>query len=140
MKRIVPNRQGFILFLAFVVTTVLFFISLGAQDIARTSLDLSRSSVLETITFHAADGGLERGLARIRKKFSPFMFSYTTNLGPGRIVSVTVEGVAAGGNLNLKAKAGVEENRKIVAITCLERTGVENLPGRLATGRFREAQ
>jgi len=52
------SRRGFILYITFVVTSVLLLLVLGGQEIVRFSLDMGRSAALETVAFHAAYGGL----------------------------------------------------------------------------------
>ncbi len=132
-------RGGFALYLAFLVTSVLFFLVLGGQDVARLTLDLGRSAALEVIGFQAADGGLERGLARLRKGFRPFAWSYVSPLGRFRQVQVEVAARPAREGLDLIATATIFEGGRPVARRRLERQGVQKRPGRTGTGRFLEA-
>ncbi len=134
------SRGGFLIYLALVVTTVLVFLVLGGHDVARLTLDMGRSVALEAVCFHAADGGLERGLARVRKVFSPFGMQYSFEAGKNRHLTVSVEArrSASGDLLDIQAAAFVIQGGKIVAIRRLERTGVRQATGRTGCGRFRE--
>ena len=66
------NRKGFSIYLTFLVTTVVFLLVTGSQEISMFTLDISRSDAIDVIAFHAADGGLEIGLAKLRQKYQPF--------------------------------------------------------------------
>jgi len=131
-------RGGFALFLAFVVTTVLFFMAVGGIDLAKSAVDMSRSSILDTVSFHSADGGLEIGLARLRKAFAPFKFEYSSFLGTAREVRVKIEAVPVEGKMNLFSIATVFEGKKAVASKKLSRKGIADSPGRLDCGTFSE--
>ncbi|MFZ2956768.1 MAG: hypothetical protein WA705_07765 [Candidatus Ozemobacteraceae bacterium] len=147
MKR---RNAGFTLFLAFMVTTVLFLLVIGASDLARADIDLSRSTLLETAAFHAADGGLERGLARLRMHpFAPFQFTYTVDLGGIRLAEVRVKaihstnsphrgGLRKSSSLDLFVEADIREGGRMAARKKLSRKGVLDLPGRQACGHFSE--
>ena len=139
------RRKGFALYLAFVVTTVLFFMALGSLDLSKTAIDLSRSTVLDTVSFHSADGGLEIGLARLRKKFVPFRVYYSSVLQPGRAVHVEIEAKNTRGKmspppeiLDLSSEATVFEGNKLVARRKLFRSGIADGAGRKNCGIFSE--
>ena len=132
------DRRGFTVYLSFLVTTILFFLVLGSSQVARASLDLGRSSLLETIAFHAADGGLERGMARIAGSAKPAAFSYQVPLGGTRTVEVRVAIRTARSALDLTAEAIVCEGGKPVARKVLARRGLKRTPGRHPEGRFLE--
>lgn len=138
MKSLHQNRLGFALYLAFVVTTALFFFSLGSLDLVRSSLDASRSGLLATVSFHAADGGLEIGLAHLRKVFSPFTHAFQSDLGRGREVRVAIEAVKTGESMNLRSEAQVFDGNKLVARKRLNRLGIKDSPGRADSGTFTE--
>jgi hypothetical protein len=82
---------GFAVYLAVVVTTALFFLVLAGQQIGRAALDSGRSAALETQAFHAADGGLERGLGRLSKRFAPFALSYSVPLSRHREARIDIK-------------------------------------------------
>jgi hypothetical protein len=136
MKR---KNQGFSLYLTFLVTTVIFILVTGSYEIGRISLDLGRSTAIDVILFHAADGGLERGLAKVRKEFTPFNLNYKSNLQTNRNLKVEVCAVKKDGNIDLTATATLFEGNKKVATKCLKRQGVKPTPGRTNTGNFMEA-
>lgn len=133
------NRRGFSIYLTFLVTTVIFLLVTSSQEISVLTLDLSRSEAIDTIVFHGADGGLERGLAKLRKNYSDFKFSYISNLKPSRKLTVNVEAIQEGKLINLKSEAILTEGNKEVSRRTLSRLGVENSNGRNGKGRFREA-
>jgi len=137
--RLFRNRHGFMLYLAFLVTSVLFFLILAGQDVSRLSLDIGRSTLLETAGFQAADGGLERGLARLRRSFAPFAISYESPLGGRRLVRVEVAGLVDKPGIDLVATATILEGGRAVSVRCLSRRGVRKCQGREGTGRFLEA-
>ncbi|MBF0498533.1 MAG: hypothetical protein HQM09_00235 [Candidatus Riflebacteria bacterium] len=155
------SRRGFTLIVTFMVTTVLFIFVLGAADLVRANLDLSRSSLLETVAFHAADGGLERGLARLRNHpFAPFKLAYSVDLGGLRKADVQIEavqtpventatgsssgtnegisGTSASFSIDLIVNTVIREGGRLSARKKLSRKGILDLPGRQACGRFSE--
>jgi hypothetical protein len=121
------------------VTTVIFILVTGSYEISRISLDTSKSSAIDAILFHAADGGLERGLAKARIDFKAFAFNYVTHLTNRRKVRVEVKSVLKNNKLNLSSRAILIEGNQLVSERCLLRQGVQNLPGRTGTGKFLEA-
>jgi len=136
----IATRRGFVLYIAFVVSSVLLFLVLGSQDIVRLGLDMGRSAALETVGFHAADGGLERGLARLSSQPAPFRFAYRSKLGPHRIVDVEVAATRTlNGRFDLQSAATVRDGGREVARKRLSRRGVSRQGGRLSRGRFEEA-
>jgi hypothetical protein len=133
------NRSGFSLYLTFIVTTVVFILVSGSYEIGRISLDMSRSSALEAVVFHGADGGLERGLGMLRKNFAEFNFSYRSQLSLNRILEVNVFSKRKGDQMNLYATATLFEGKNQVARRHLSRQSIENKPGRNGVGNFMEA-
>ncbi|MBI3038545.1 hypothetical protein HYY75_05765 [bacterium] len=127
------DRGGFAIYLAILVTIVLFYATIGGHEVGRASLDMGRSILLETTAFHAADGGLERGLAKLRAKFSPFEYSYSSDIGSGRKLLVQIFSTPNGRNL-----ASVYEGRKKVAGKKLARFGISRAQGRSGCGKFME--
>ena len=132
------QRRGFTLYLAFLVTTVLFLLVLGSSQVARASLDLGRSSLLETIAFHAADGGLERGMARIATSYKPDSFTYEIAFEGSRKALIRVEIRKARSGLDLTSEATITEGAKPIARKVLSRRGLQRTPGRRSEGRFLE--
>ncbi len=136
----IATRRGFVLYIAFVVSSVLLFLVLGSQDIVRLGLDMGRSAALETVGFHAADGGLERGLARLSALPAPFRFAYRAKLGEYRTVDVEVAATRTSkGRFDLESAATVRDGGREVARRRLSRRDVSRLGGRLSRGRFEEA-
>ncbi len=133
------NRRGFSLYLTFLVTTIVFILVTGSQQISRTSLDLGRSDAIEAIVFHGADGGLERGLAKLRHKFAPFSMNYSAKLGVHRELQVTVTADKVKSCINLKATAVLFEGSREVSRRSLARSAVIDQPGRAGSGKFVEA-
>lgn len=134
------SRRGFVLYIAFVVTSVLLLLVLSGQEIVRFSLDMGRSAALETVGFHAADGGLERGLAKLSAKAIPFRFAYRTQLGEYRSVDVEVEATRrAKGRFDLQSAATIRDGGREVARKRLSRRDVRQQAGKLSRGRFEEA-
>ncbi len=133
------TKRGFSLFLTFLVTTVLFILVSSTYEISKISMDLGRSSALETVAFHAADGGLERGLGRLAESFSPFKLHYTSNLSQNRIVEVIVTATKKENSFCLESDAKVLEGKKVVSTRKLKRDHVKNTPGRTGSGIFLEA-
>lgn len=133
------NRRGFSLYLTFLVTTIVFILVTGSQQISRTSLDLGRSDAIETIVFHGADGGLERGLAKLRHKFAPFSLNYSSKLGLHRDLQVIVTADQVKSVINLKATAVLFEGSREVSRRSLARCEVLDQTGRDGSGKFLEA-
>jgi hypothetical protein len=133
------TKRGFSLFLTFLVTTVLFILVSSTYEISKISMDIGRSSALETIAFHAADGGLERGLGKLADSFSPFSLKYTSNLSKNRLVEVTVIGKKQASDFCLESSATIFEGKKVVSTRKLKRDHIKNIPGRTGSGIFLEA-
>lgn len=133
------KRNGFSLYLTFLVTSVLFILVTATYDISRISLDLGHSEGLEAIAYHAADGGLERGLGKLRQNFSPFILKYSSEISNNRMVMVMVECENEKNMMNLKSVARVAQGNKIITIKRLSRVGIRNVTGRNGNGRFLEA-
>lgn len=133
------SRRGFVLFLAFMVTTVLFFLGLAALNVSVLSLDSSRSAVLETIGFHAADGGLEKGLAKLSASFGKFNIEYDFSPRENRKVSVRVTSESVDDNLiDLLSVATVTEGGRIVSVRRLRRSGIRKSGDLSGAGTFSE--
>ena len=132
------SRGGFTVFLALMVTTLLLYLVFGARTIARAGLDLGRSAALESVAFQAADGGLERGLGKLKTRFQPCSFSYTSLLTPTRAVMVQVDARGTGQRLVLTASATVLDAGRPVAVRCLSRKGVTLASGQQGFGTFLE--
>ena len=133
------NKRGFAMFLSFLVTGIVFMFATSSQQLSITSLDTARSIALEATAFHAADGGLERGLARLRNKFEPFSFSYSSKLSETRKVLVKVAAKQLSGTINLSSESIVIDGNKEAAKRTLSRMSVQNLTGREGCGKFTEA-
>lgn len=133
------NRRGFSLYLTFLVTTIIFILVTGSQQISRNALDLGRSDAIEAVVFHAADGGLERGLAKLRRKFTPFSFDYVSKHGSHRSIRVTVTATGQKTGMDIKATAALFEGSREVSRRSLARVAVLNQSGRTGSGRFVEA-
>ena len=133
------NRRGFSLYLTFLVTTIIFILVTGSQQISRNALDLGRSDAIEAVVFHAADGGLERGLAKLRRKFTPFSFDYVSKHGSHRSIRVTVTATGQKTGMDIKATAVLFEGSREVSRRSLARLAVLNQSGRTGSGRFVEA-
>ena len=131
-------QNGFTVFLAVLVTTILFFLVMGSRQIALSALDLGRSAALESVAFQAADGGLERGLGKLRRTFHSFEQVYFSDLSPHRRVEVAVRAVANGKSMDLLATATVLDGGRSVAIRCLSRRGISHAKGRKESGMFLE--
>ncbi len=133
------NRRGFSIYLTFLVTTVVFILVAGSQEISIQALDLSRSDVIEVIVFHAADGGLERGLGKIRKNFKPFNYTYVSELKPNRTIKVILNATKDGLLMNLHSEAILFEGNKEVSRKTISRLGIANYKGRDGLGKYTEA-
>ena len=133
------RRRGFLLYLAFLITTILFLLVISGQDISRFMLDSSRSAALDVVGFHSADGGLEQGLARLRTSFTPFTQDYSFKLATFREVHVRVSAVTGKhGTMDLQVIARILDGGREVAVRRLARQGIRNTPARDGLGRFVE--
>ncbi|OGK05903.1 MAG: hypothetical protein A2W80_12860 [Candidatus Riflebacteria bacterium GWC2_50_8] len=133
------NRRGFSLYLTFLISTVIFLLVTASYEISKTALDLGRSEAIETQIFHAADGGMERGLARLRQKYAPFTMNYSSVINNYRRLVINVEAVKSDGLIDLLISASLFEGSREMARQQLKRTGIENLKGRNGIGRLVEA-
>ena len=133
------NRRGFSLYLTFLISTVIFLLVTASYEISKTALDLGRSEAIETQIFHAADGGMERGLARLRQKYAPFTLNYSSVINNYRRLVINVEAVKSDGLIDLLISASLFEGSREMARQQLKRTGIENLKGRNGIGRLVEA-
>lgn len=133
------NRRGFSLYLTFLISTVIFLLVTASYEISKTALDLGRSEAIETQIFHAADGGMERGLARLRQKYAPFTLNYSSVINNYRRLVINVEAVKSDGLIDLLVSASLFEGSREMARQQLKRTGIENLKGRNGIGRLVEA-
>ncbi len=133
------NRKGFSIYLTFLVTTVVFILVAGSQEISVTALDLSRSDAIDVIVFHAADGGLEKGLGKIRKKFDSFKYTYVSELKPNRTIKVTLNATKEKSLMNLYSEAILFEGNKEVSRRTVSRLGIAKNKGRDGLGKFTEA-
>ena len=103
------NKRGFSLFLTFLVSSVVFMLVGASQNIARLSMNTGRAAIIDCIAFQAADGGLEKGLAKIRQNFVPFTIKYDEKIIGSRIVSTTVTANNNKGLMNLRSEVSVYE-------------------------------
>ena len=133
------NRKGFSIYLTFLVTTIVFLMVTGNQEISMLTLDMSRSEAIDVITYHAADGGLERGLAKINKNSKPFSFTYTSALKPNRQLKVIVTATINNSQINLSSEAILSEGNKEVSRRILSRSGITKSNGTKGYGKFMEA-
>ncbi|EKD84281.1 MAG: hypothetical protein ACD_39C00136G0007 [uncultured bacterium] len=133
------KRRGFSLYLTFLISTVIFLLVTTSYEISKTALDLGRSEAIETQVFHAADGGMERGLARLRQKYTPFTMSYSSVINKYRRLVINVEAIKSDGQIDLLVSASLFEGTREMARQQLKRTGIENLKGRNGIGRLVEA-
>jgi hypothetical protein len=133
------NRRGFSLYLTFLISTVIFLLVTTSYEISKTALDLGRSEAVETQVFHAGDGGIERGLARLRKQYAPFSMSYSSVINRRRRLVINVEAVKNGGLMDLLVSAALFEGNREVTRRQLKRSGIENLRGRNGIGKLVEA-
>lgn len=132
------NRRGFSIYLTFLVSTVVFLLVTGSQEISTITLDLSRSEAIDVIVFHAADGGLEKGLAKLRKNFKQFNHSYTSELKPNRTIKVSVKATQNKNLINLYSEAILLEGNKEVSRRTISRLGITRSKGRHGCGQFTE--
>lgn len=130
------NKKGFAVYLTLVVVSVVFMLVASGLGIAKSSVDIGISHALSTQAFHAADGGIERGLGRLRAAFEPFEFGYSCNLGKNRTLEVNVSASKTAGGMSLTATANIKEGGKGVAMCSLSRGEVKNLPGRAGIGNL----
>lgn len=133
------RRRGFTVYLCFLVTTAVFMMVMGTFEASRLTLDIGRSVALETVAFHAADGGLERGLSRLRSSFMAFELNYGSKVGEFRRVEVELRAEPDGQTLTLISIARVFEGGKQLAERKLSRSGITNSSGRIGIGKFVEA-
>lgn len=133
------NKRGFSLYLTFLVTTIIFILVSGSQQISRVALDMSRSDAIETLVFHAADGGLERGLARLSRNFAPFTLNYSSKQSGNRTMQVAVTADRQKNSINIRSTAILFEGSREVSRRTLARLSVLNQRGRTGSGRFVEA-
>lgn len=131
--------KGSALYLTFLITTVVFIIVSASLDMSVLSLDLARSVAIDTITFHAADGGLERGIARLASNFEPFSFSYSTKLTAQRLIKVNVIAIKNGDLIDLLASATLFEGNKKLSDRHLKRLSIRYPLNKKNTGQFLEA-
>lgn len=133
------NRHGFSLYLTFLISTVIFLLVTASYEISKTALDLGRSEAIETQIFHAADGGLERGLARLRKHYAPFSMSYSSVINRRRRMVINVQAVKTDGSIDLLVSANLFEGNRELAGRQLKRSGIKNMQGRNGIGKLVEA-
>ena len=133
------NKKGFSIYLTVLVTTVVFLLVTGSQEISIISLDLSKSDAIDVIAFHAADGGLERGLAKLRKNYIPFNYSYISELKPNRIIKVNIKAIKEKNLINLYSEAILSEGNKEVSRRNVSRIGISKSNNRNGCGIFTEA-
>ncbi|PKL42544.1 MAG: hypothetical protein CVV41_13405 [Candidatus Riflebacteria bacterium HGW-Riflebacteria-1] len=133
------KKRGFSLYLTFLISTVIFLLVTASYEISKTALDLGRSEAVETQVFHAADGGIERGLARLRKKYAPFTMSYSSVINSHRRLVISVEAVKSAEAIDLLVAASLFEGTREITRQQLKRTGITNLKGRNGIGRLVEA-
>ena len=133
------NKRGFSLYLTFLISMVIFLLVTSSYEISKTALDLGRSEAIETQVFHAADGGIERGLARLRKKYSPFTMSYSSLINSHRRLIVSVEAIKNAEMIDLLVSASLFEGKKELTRQQLKRSGIANLKGRNGIGRLVDA-
>lgn len=132
-------RRGFVLYLAFVVTTVLFFLVMASYSLAMFSLDNARSVRFDAVMFHAADGGLERGVALLRRHYSPFTLKYAFDPGMNSRGEIELTAEKNGsGTIDLSAFACIFEGSRKVAEKHLKRSSISDLQGRTGLGSFAE--
>jgi len=132
------NKRGFSLYLTFLISSVIFILVTTSYEISKTALDLGRSEAVETQVFHAADGGIERGLARLRQHFVPFAFNYSSIINRHRRLVIEVKAIAKGDLIDLLASASLFEGNREVARHQLKRAGIENRKGRNGIGKLVE--
>ena len=141
------NRKGFSIYLTFLVTTVVFLLVTGSQEISMLRLDrfiaeqmnISRSDAIDVIAFHAADGGLEIGLAKLRQKYQPFSYSYVSELKPNRTLKVSINAIKNNNLIDINSEAILMEGNKEVSRRTLSRIGISKSNGRNGCGKFTEA-
>jgi hypothetical protein len=137
------NKKGFTLYLTFVITTLVFILATSSQSLSRLSLDIGRSSMLETLAFHTADGGLEKGLAMLRNSFNPINFSYEYILSANRKLKVEVSTLQSAINtssIDLHSKVQLFEGDKLVLSKTYARNNITQELGRNGIGHFMEVK
>ncbi|MBF0545273.1 MAG: hypothetical protein HQM08_12615 [Candidatus Riflebacteria bacterium] len=132
------RKSGFALFLAFSILVGVTFLAFGALEFSSIGLDSGRSVLLETICFQSADGGLERGLAKLRAHFKPFTFEYKISISQYMMILVKVKAENKSEGIDLHSEAIVMERGNIKALKRLSRVDVKNANGREKCGRFLE--
>ena len=132
------NKRGFSLFLTFLVSSVVFMLVGASQNIARLSMNTGRAAIIDCIAFQAADGGLEKGLAKIRQNFVPFTIKYDEKIIGSRMVSTTVTANNNKGLMTLRSEVSVYEAGNLLTKKVLLRNGIENNIGRNGIGLFME--
>ena len=132
------NKRGFSIYLTFLVTTIVFLLVTSSQEISILTLDISRSDAIDVIAFHAADGGLERGLAKLRQNYKPFSYSYISELKPNRKIRVNITAAKHNNLMNIYSEAILMEGNKEVSRRTLTRLDIANNSGRKDCGRFTE--
>ena len=132
------NRHGFSLFLTFLVSSVVFMLIGASQNIARLSMNTGRATIFDCIVFQAADGGLEKGLAKLRHNFAPFEIKYDEKIIGSRIISTKITANKNKGLIDLRAETSIYEAGKLLARKVLLRNGIENSIGRTGIGLFTE--
>ena len=132
------NRKGFSIYLTFLVTTVVFLLVTGSQEISMITLDISRSDAIDVIAFHAADGGLEIGLAKLRQNYKPFSYSYISELKPNRTLKVSINAIKNNNLIDINSEAILMEGNKEVSRRTLSRIGISKSNGRNGCGKFTE--
>jgi hypothetical protein len=136
------NKKGFTLYLTFVITTLVFMLTTSSQSISRISMDMGRSNMLETLAFHAADGGLEKGLAQLRHGFAPFEFAYNYVLSGNRKLRVEVKALQAENplNIDLHSKVHLFEGENLLLSKTYARNNITKELGRNGIGHFMEVK
>lgn len=137
------NKRGFTLYLTILVTALVFMLVTGSQSISQISLDVGRSNILETLVFHAGDGGLEKGIAKIRNSFKPFEFNYKYNLDNERSLEIEVvaqEDEEDKSLLNLNSKVKLFEGGNLLMNKTYARNHIKQELGRNEIGRFMEVK
>lgn len=114
----------------------------SSQSISRISMDMGRSNMLETLAFHAADGGLEKGLAQLRHGFAPFEFAYNYVLSGNRKLRVEVKALQAENplNIDLHSKVHLFEGENLLLSKTYARNNITKELGRNGIGHFMEVK
>lgn len=118
------TTRGFALYLVMLVTAVLFFLTLGAQDVTRLFTQSSRSSAFDTIAWHAADGGIERGRGQLALGIEKVALDYSWRIGDHQRCRVMVTSRhQAGASRQILATATVLEGDRVLAERFMSRPG-----------------